>query len=137
MPASFTLKDFEFTTATLDHLKPRHPLFDATSPDLWAFKAAGDKLILWHGFSDPDMAHRETIAYHEAIHHFLGHSAANEFERLYLMPGVYRCGSGYGMTGFNLLSPLLEWVELGNTPNGIMTKAIPEHTRPPRPALAT
>lgn len=125
VPDNFTLKDFEFSMATMNKLRPRHPLFDATSPNISAFKAAGGKLILWHGFSDPDMAPRVTIAYHEAIQRFFGENAAEQFERLYLLPGVYHCGSGYGMAGVDFVSPLLQWVELGKAPNGIMTKATP------------
>lgn len=136
LPDNYTLQDVEFTIATLEKLKARHALFDATNPDLSAFKAAGGKLIMWHGLSDPGMATRVTIAFHELIHQFFGYNEAESFERLYLLPGVYHCGSGYGMSGVNFVTPLLEWVELGNAPNGVMTKT-KQDPHPPAPAPST
>lgn len=38
-------------------------ILDATNPKLTAFKARGGKLLLWHGWSDPALNARATIAY--------------------------------------------------------------------------
>jgi Tannase and feruloyl esterase len=55
-----TLADLEFSVATLEVLRTRHPQIDATSPDLSAFEASGGKLILWHWLADPHIAPANT-----------------------------------------------------------------------------
>ncbi|POM76895.1 Hypothetical protein PHPALM_5817, partial [Phytophthora palmivora] len=68
---------------------------------------AGGKLILWHGWADPHISARTTIAYHEALQKTMGKNVLNEFERLYLLPGVYHCGNGEGPSAIDLVTPML------------------------------
>uniref|UniRef100_K3WKK6 feruloyl esterase n=1 Tax=Globisporangium ultimum (strain ATCC 200006 / CBS 805.95 / DAOM BR144) TaxID=431595 RepID=K3WKK6_GLOUD len=110
------------SNATLEKLRPRHPLFDAVSPDLAPFKATGGKLILWHGWADPHISPRTTIRLHEGLVDQMGQAAVDEFERMYLLPGVHHCGDGEGMSAIDLVTPMLEWVESGSPPNAIATK---------------
>ena len=119
---NFTIADLAFEDATLEKLKTRHPLFDAVSPDLSPFKAAGGKLILWHGWADPHISPRTTIRLHEGLIDQMGASEVEDFERLYLLPGVYHCGDGEGMSAIDLVTPMLAWVESGTAPNAITTK---------------
>lgn len=118
-PADYTLQDLEFSSSTIDLLRPRHPLFDAISPDLSAFKNAGGKLMLWHGWSDEHIPPVGTIAYHEALQNHMGADAVSEFERFYLLPGVYHCGGGEGPSSVDFVTPMLNWVEAGIAPNAI------------------
>lgn len=120
---NYTLDDFAFDNATIELLRPRHPLFDAVSPNLTAFYEAGRKLILWHGWADPHISPRTTIAFHEALQNQMGESTLDEFERLYLLPGVYHCGSGEGPSAIDLVTPMLEWVEAGVAPDEIITSS--------------
>lgn len=116
-----TLNDLEFTTATLNDLRARHPLFDATSPDLSAFEAAGGKLILWHGLADPHIAPANTVTLHDAMLDSLGAETVAGFERLYLLPGVSHCSGGEGPSNLDLLTPMMAWVEGGKAPDAILT----------------
>ena len=136
-PPDFALKDVRFDLATFDRLRPRHPLFDATDPDLSAFAARGGKLVLWHGWSDPHISPLNTIAYHEAVEKAMGKARTAAFERLYLLPGVYHCGGGDGPSQVDLLTPVVEWVEKGTAPEAVATRA-PAGARPvfPYPAVA-
>jgi feruloyl esterase len=128
-PANFDLADFSFDEATFNRLRARHPLFDATNPDLSAFAKAGGKLILWHGWADPHISPLNTIAYHDAVGKFMGGSA-NGFERLYLLPGVYHCGDGEGPSKVDFLTPLLDWVERGAAPQAVATRPGERNRRP-------
>lgn len=122
----FTLADLQFTTGTLDALRPRHPLFDATNPDLAAFRQAGGKLIMWHGLGDPHIAPANTLALHHGMIAQLGAEAVDTFERLYFLPGVGHCGGGQGPANLDLLTPMLDWVENGTAPDAIMTATMAE-----------
>lgn len=91
---AFRLRDLAFAEPTLATLRRRHPLFDATNSDLTAFARAGGKLILWHGLADPHIAPANTVALHTSMIRHLGAAGVDAFERLYLLPGVSRCGGG-------------------------------------------
>ena len=116
-----TLADLDFTSGTLAALRSRHRLFDATSPDLAAFHAAGGKLILWHGLADPHIAPATTVAWYKAVQDRMGAAVAQEFVRLYLLPGVGHCGGGQGPGRLDLLTPMMAWVEGGLAPDAILT----------------
>ncbi len=119
--AGYSLADLKFTAATLDLLKPHHPLLDAANPDLSIFAASGGKLILWHGWADPHISPRTTIAYQEALNAIMGPESTTTFERLYLLPGVTHCGGGEGMASMDLLTPMMAWVEHNQAPEAIVT----------------
>jgi feruloyl esterase len=121
-PAGYALSDLKFEKATFELLKARHPLFNASNPDLSAFQARGGKLILWHGWADEHISPRTTIAYHEAVLKQMGTAAAERFERLYLLPGVYHCGKGEGPSAVDLLTPMMDWVENGKAPDAIVAR---------------
>jgi pimeloyl-ACP methyl ester carboxylesterase len=104
-----------------NYLAANHPLNDATNPDLSAFKKAGGKLILWHGWSDQHISPRYTIAYYEAMQNTMGGSTVDEFARLYLVPGVAHCGGGEGLDSIDLVSQITAWTENSTAPASIMT----------------
>jgi len=118
-----TLDAVTFDASMFDQLRARHPLFDATNPDLSRFQSAGGKLILWHGWGDQHISPINTIAYHEAVSRQMGGDVARGFERLYLFPGVAHCGGGQGPSSFDLLSPMLDWVERGVAPDAVVARA--------------
>ncbi|OWZ08432.1 hypothetical protein PHMEG_00019027, partial [Phytophthora megakarya] len=119
--ANYTLDEFVFANTTIDLLRPHHPFLDAVSPDLSKFREAGGKLILWHGWADQHISPRTTIQYHEKLIDTMGAEAVEDFNRMYLFPGVWHCGSGEGMASFDLLTPMLNWVEAGSAPYEIIT----------------
>lgn len=121
-PPGSTLADLRFNRATFDRLRPRHPLFDATNPDLSVFAAHGGKLILWHGWADPHISPLNTVAYHEAVQAQMGKARADAFERLYLLPGVHHCSGGEGPSLIDLLTPMMLWVERGQAPDAIIAR---------------
>lgn len=122
-PASFRLRDLHFDAETFARMQPLHALYDATNPDLRRFAQHGGKLILWHGWADPHISPMNTIAYHEAVHSVMGNMAADAFERLYLIPGMYHCGGGEGPSQIDLLTPMLNWVEQQQAPQAIIASS--------------
>ena len=121
LPATdFPLSDLKFDRATFDRLRTLHPLYDTTNPGLTPFASAGGKLILWHGWADQHISPINTIAYHEAVVRLMGAPAAQGFERLYLLPGVYHCSGGEGPGKIDFLTPMMAWVEQGVAPDGVV-----------------
>jgi pimeloyl-ACP methyl ester carboxylesterase len=122
-PTMPTIDTFGYRDASFypNYLQANHPLNDATNPDLSAFKKAGGKLILWHGWADQHISPLFTIAYYEALQNTMGQSSANEFSRLYVVPGVGHCGGGEGFPNIDLVSQITAWVEQGAAPTSVMT----------------
>lgn len=93
-------------------------LYSATNPDLNAFAASGGKLILWHGWADQHISPQGTIKYWESMNGAT--KQASTFARFYLFPGMGHCGGGLGPNSFDVLSPLMSWVETGAAPNALV-----------------
>ncbi|MDB5670449.1 MAG: tannase/feruloyl esterase family alpha/beta hydrolase [Alphaproteobacteria bacterium] len=120
----FDLWEVGYTDADLARFNRLAHEVNATDPDLSAFRRAGGKLILWHGFTDTGVPPANTTRYVEQVRARLGNLAA--FLRLYMLPGVNHCGGGRGADKLDLLSPMIAWVEDGIAPNEIRSwKAAP------------
>ena len=105
---------------------------NATNPDLSAFKAAGGKLIMWHGWADHALTAVRTIQYHDDVVRAAGDKGkVAYFFRLFLAPGMHHCGGGPGPSAFDALTALESWVEAGSAPEAIVAiNATADRTRP-------
>jgi len=99
--------DYGTSTMTYDEyldffsrLEKEHTKFSGVeNPDLSSFKAAGLKLITWHGLPDPAIMPQVTINYRKQAESTMGGSSAvNEFFRLFMAPGGVNCAPGAGST---------------------------------------
>lgn len=114
----------------------------ARSADLSAFRARGARLLVTHGVSDPVFSINDTIAWWREVNERNGGNA-NQFVRLFPVPGMTHCGGGDATDQFDVLAPLMAWVEHGEPPDSIIAGANPrtpwpKRTRPlcPYPAVA-
>jgi hypothetical protein len=118
---TMTLDDLEFDADTFRTTAEQAGIYDATNPDLSAFRARGGKLILWHGWADPAISPYGTVAYHHALTQRMGGRQATErFARLFMLPGVTHCGGGQAPNTIDALTPMLDWVERGVAPDRLV-----------------
>jgi feruloyl esterase len=106
----------------------------ARSTNLSRFKKHGGKMILYHGNSDGVFSPHDTISWYNAMDRRMP-GKAQKFARLFLVPGMGHCGGGPGTTSFDAFTPLVNWVEHGIAPDGIVATAPlgtpwPGRTRP-------
>lgn len=128
------MTDFDFDT-DIPLLDAAAELYNATDPDLDAFREGGGKLILYHGWGDPGVSAYKTIEYHERVEAHLDETGAGEeidsFMRMYLLPGVGHCRGGIGHDRADWLSEIVAWVEDGEAPEAIVAgRASDDSTRP-------
>jgi feruloyl esterase len=122
---------------------------DATDPNLRPFRALGSKLIVYHGWSDPDISPLSSISYFDEVVSVIGgHNRddalreTQDFFRLFMVPGMGHCGGGPGPNSFDMVSALEAWVERGVAPASITaahyTSGVADRTRPlcPYPQVA-
>ena len=109
---------------------------DAANPDLSAFKAAGGKLIQYHGWSDAAIPAQNSIDYYQAVAAKMGGiKEIDSFYRLFLAPGMMHCGLGPGPGAVggvfgqpspdhdpkhDVLAAVARWVEKGEAPETII-----------------
>jgi feruloyl esterase len=92
----------------------------STSLDLSRFKQRGGKIIWYHGASDPGPPVSGTIAYFEGLAAKNGGmQRVQDFARLYLVPNMGHCRGGPATDQFDMLTPLVAWVEQGIAPAAI------------------
>ena len=101
-------------------------VLNSIDPDLRPFQARGGKLIQYHGFSDPEVPPLTSINYFESVMNFQdGSSDRNleqslEFYRLFMVPGMNHCKGGPGANVFDMLTPLVQWVEQDIAPDSVL-----------------
>jgi len=118
-------------------------IVNTTDPDLLRFKTRGGKLILYHGWSDPQTPGLVTTNYYDAVSATMGSQSMDEFVRLYMAPGMQHCYGGPGPNFFgqfdlaalggsaqddslamdpqhSVSSALEQWVEQGVAPGAII-----------------
>lgn len=85
---------------------------------LAALHARGAKMVLYHGVSDPIFSEEDTRQYWLRADRALGGHGA-EFARFFPVPGMNHCSGGPAADQFDLLSPLVRWVEEGVPPQAV------------------
>jgi feruloyl esterase len=98
------------------------------------FASSGGKLLMYHGWSDPQIPAGSSVAYYDRVLQTMGGAAAQQTARLFMVPGMNHCGGGPGTTSFDMLAALEAWVEQGRAPDRIqasrVTNGTPDRTRP-------
>ncbi len=94
------------------------PVIDADSADLSAFKQHGGKLIQYHGWNDPGIAPGFSVEYRERLLAKTG--PADDFYRLYMVPGMLHCGGGQAPTRVDWQAALENWVEKSEAPGTLI-----------------
>jgi len=111
-PSPFSLDVDSLVRAT-----PLQTLTDTNEwTDLGTFYRKGGKIIFYHGASDPWYSMFDTLDY------FQRNKAANpesDSSRFYSIPGMAHC-SGGGPERYDMLSAVVDWVEKGIAPGGII-----------------
>ncbi|MBX3586885.1 MAG: tannase/feruloyl esterase family alpha/beta hydrolase [Ramlibacter sp.] len=86
--------------------------------NLAGLRARGGKMVIFHGVSDPIFSAEDTRQWMERLDKAQGGQAAG-FARYFPVPGMNHCSGGPAADQFDLLTPLVEWVEHGVAPQAV------------------
>ena len=151
---AFKVTDYDFDKG-LPHLAYSASIINAATfnpstgeiefGDMSAFRRAGGKLIIYHGWADPIVTPQFTVDFYDALAKKSGGiTATQDFARLFMVPGMDHCGNqgngpGITDTGIDPLTALEQWAEEGKAPNELIaskTAPISNQTLWRRPVCA-
>jgi len=93
-------------------------ILNPSNPDLGAFARRGGRLIHYHGWLDPVLPPRDSIAYHDAVERRMGDARASY--RLFMAPGMLHCYGGRGPNVLDTRAAITAWVERGVAPDRLL-----------------
>ena len=128
-------KTFDFDKDIERSEKPDILVMNATNPNLTSYFGHDGKLLLYHGWSDPNITPLATVQYYKSVVDTMGGAAKTSHNvRLFLEPGMGHCGGGEGPNVFDKVGALEQWVEAGKAPEVMiashLTDGKVDRTRP-------
>lgn len=111
--AAISATNATYTESAMSFMTPPHP------SDLGTLKRRGAKLMIYHGTSDGIFSSDDSTTYYENLRQANGGDASN-FARFYRVPGMAHCSGGPATDQFDMLTPLVAWVEHGIAPDSVV-----------------
>jgi feruloyl esterase len=116
-----SVADFTFTVRDFARLVPESVRGNALSLDLRRFRAAGGKLIIWHGWSDQAIPPVGTLDYYQRLAQRDGGLAhTRQYARVFMVPSMFHCQGGAPLGEFDPFPELVRWVERGDAPDRVV-----------------
>ena len=107
--------------------------------DLGTYLPRVGKIMFYHGVSDFWFSPFATLDYYQRAAETNG-DAFTQASQFYMVPGMLHCAGGDAFDQFDLLTPLVEWVEQDTAPETVVARrsSAPDEERPlcPFPAYA-
>ena len=105
-----------YTESALSFMLPVNP------SNLSKLRDRGAKMMVYHGTSDPIFSSDDTTSWYESLRSANGGNASG-FARFYRVPGMNHCSGGPSTDQFDMLTPLVNWVEKGQAPDSVVANA--------------
>ena len=114
-------RTFNFDSDYKRSLAPEYTLMNATDHNLKRFFAHEGKLLIYHGWNDPNVSPFNTIKYYQSVLDKMGGAARTTGNvRLFMAPGMGHCAGGEGPNTFDKIGTLDQWVEQSKVPDRII-----------------
>ena len=135
--AELSATNATYTESALSFMTPP----DAS--DIADVRRRGAKVIVYHGVSDPIFSFDDTVSWYRGVDKSSG-GRADDFVRLYPVPGMGHCSGGAATDQADFITPLVNWVEHGLAPASIVASVrgvgnaagvnaeVPQHWAPDR-----
>jgi feruloyl esterase len=110
--------DATYTESSLSFMTPPN------EDDLSALRRRGAKILVYQGVSDPIFSIADTEEWYRRLGRGSGSGGhADEFARVFPVPGMGHCSGGPATDQADYITPLVAWVEQGKAPSSIVATA--------------
>lgn len=122
---NWTPMDFDFDRDP-GRMGASSAMYNGDNPDISGFRAAGGKMIVWHGWSDAIVPPMKSVEWHEQAAEVAGgEEALAENVALFMIPGMDHCGivpgaGGISQASIDPMTALETWMNDGARPASIM-----------------
>jgi poly(3-hydroxybutyrate) depolymerase len=111
--ASVQATNDTYRESALSFMMPVNP------ENLRAVQQRGGKVMAYHGNSDAIFSANDTQLWYEQLQATHGASTA-DFARFFRVPGMDHCRGGPSTDQFDMITPLVQWVEQGQAPQQVV-----------------
>ncbi len=100
--------------------------YNGDDPDISAFREAGGKMIVWHGWADAIVTPAKTVDWYKKASDLAGgEDVLKENVALFMIPGLDHCGllpgpGGVSQATLDPMTPLEAWLNDGTRPESII-----------------
>jgi feruloyl esterase len=105
-----------YPEAGMSFMTPPNPTY------LGTLKLRGAKLMVYHGSADPIFSAADTLTWYDGLTASNNGDASNH-ARFFRVPGMNHCSGGPTVDQFDMLTPLVNWVEKGVAPDSVVATA--------------
>jgi len=109
--SSMSASNATYTESAMSFMTPPNPT------NMSALRNRGGKVLAYHGVSDAIFSVNDTEAWYKGLQN------ASSMARFYRVPGMGHCSGGPATDQFDMLTPLVNWVEKGQAPEQIIATA--------------
>ncbi len=105
-----------YPEAGMSFMTPPNPTY------LSVLKQRGAKMMVYHGVADPIFSAADTLTWYDGLTSN-NNGDASSFARFYRVPGMNHCSGGPTVDQFDMLTPIVNWVEKGVAPDSVVATA--------------
>jgi tannase/feruloyl esterase len=131
---NWTVRQFNPATDIDRGLRADEGILSLTDPNLQAYFNHGGKLMLYHGWQDPQVPAQNTVRFFNDVVKTMGPPVVAKSIQLYMVPGMNHCSGGPGPFVFDKVAAIDEWLKTGTAPKQIIasydTSGTTDRTRP-------
>lgn len=122
--AAFNIDEFD---PSVDYQQLEEISFmDVSTADLGEFKNRGGKILIYQGWNDFPLRPGRAIDYLAEVERVNGGAKkADDFFRMFMVPGMVHCATGPGAWMADYVDPIVEWTEEGVAPERITAVTAP------------
>jgi feruloyl esterase len=111
--AGITATNATYTESAMSFMTPPNPT------KMFGLRDRGGKIMVYHGVSDPIFSVNDSEVWYKG----LATDSGDKFAKFYRVPGMGHCSGGPATDQFDMLTPLVNWVEKGTVPAEIVASA--------------
>lgn len=104
-----------YTESAMSFMAPKD------TSNLSTLRQRGGKLMIYHGTADPVFSYNDTVSWMDKVK--TDFNDAGSWTKLYPVPGMGHCSGGPAADQFDMIEPLVNWVENGSAPAAVQAKA--------------